>query len=290
MSTECPHCRGKTDDAWHRAMECKLARQRRARAKEEGVKLRNWQPWQLDVTMPVPYRSLLMPVEPEVELPPPCHEVRAFIGDQEVPVETFKFDPRERAAADGSATHVPWPALARAGWAVTQLVRGTLRVLMGTVDPRMRQNAAVAEHMAAMQAATKGVAGPLAIDCQAVLNTARRPLTQRVDYRRKHGTWWKRIGKLATTEWHKVDAHVDVPENPATNEEMDIWLNDKADDRAKKSIGWHGIAECTEGDYKTAANRAKATLLEVASNLAEHPPPREQGIEYHRAPPLLQQD
>ena len=103
----------------------------------------------------------------------------------------FSFDPEVRAASDGSATNVRWPAIARAAWAVAQRVKGTWRVLMGTVGPHLRQNAAVAEHTAAMQAVTHGIKGPLAIDCNVVLFAARRPVPQRVDYRRKHATWWK---------------------------------------------------------------------------------------------------
>ena len=137
---------------------------------------------------------MLIPADPEISMNPPQSDTRAFVGDEEVPVEGFTFDSEARAASDGSATNVRWPAIARAAWVVTQYVKGTWRVLMGTVGPHLRQNAAVAEHMAAMQAVTHGIRGPLAIDCNAVLFTARRPVPQRVDYRRKHGTWWKRLG------------------------------------------------------------------------------------------------
>ena len=284
VNSDCPHCPGKLDTAWHRAMECKLAGMRRRRAKEEGHNVRNWQPWQLELTAPEPYRRLLLPVEPDIAVQPSQSEMRAYVNGSEVPVDSFRFDPMERAASDGSANNVLWPAIARAGWAVTQFAQGTWRILMGTVDPHLRQNAATAEHVAAMHAALKGVRGALAIDCNAVLSTARRPVQQRVDYRRKHGTWWKRVGLLATSQWHKVRAHVDVPENPVTDEEKDIWLNDKADNRAKESLKWHGLAECTESDYKVAATRAKHFLTEAACNMAEHPPPREQGIEYHKEP------
>ena len=46
----------------------------------------------------------------------------------------------------------------------------------------------------------------------------------------------ERVGEIATAQWHKVAAHVNVPEHPVTNEEKDIWLNDKADNRAKETI------------------------------------------------------
>ena len=94
----------------------------------------------------------------------------------------------------------------------------------------------------------------------------------------------EKVGHLATDQWHKVDAHVEVASEPRTEEEIDTWLNDKADTKAKDAILLHGLGECAEQDYKTAATRAQDLLAEAAHNLAEHPPPKEQGIEYHRVP------
>ena len=111
---------------------------------------------------------------------------------------------------------------------------------------------------------------------------SKRPISQRCNYRRKHATWWKRIGDRDLESWLKVQAHVAVKEQPDTEEEIDIWLNDRADTRAKETIAWHGLMESAQEDYKTAAGRVKAALREIGANLAEHPRPRDRGIEYIR--------
>ena len=97
------------------------------------------------------------------------------------------------------------------------------------------------------------------------------------------------MGRLPVDGWHKVKAHTTVKEAPATTQEIDEWLNDYADRKAKDSLEWHGIHETMEEEYKTAAARARALLHEMGANLAAHPKPSENNIEYRKPPGMGRQ-
>ena len=48
-------------------------------------------------------RDLLLPLRPQSAAPPPSSILRAFRGDEEIPISDFKFVPSEPGAGDGSA-------------------------------------------------------------------------------------------------------------------------------------------------------------------------------------------
>ena len=81
-----------------------------------------------------------------------------------------------------------------------------------------------------------------------------------------------------------MDAHVEVPKDPKTPDEIDIWLTDRADTGAKKAVQWHALSEYSQDQYKNAAVRVKYLLRELGANLAEHPRPRDAGEEYVMVP------
>ena len=71
------------------------------------------------------------------------------------------------------------------------------------------------------------------------------------------------MGRQPIAGWHKVKAHTEKKSNPVTDTEIDEWLNAEADGRAKSSIDMHELMDLTEEDYKAAAERAHAMLVEM---------------------------
>ena len=280
----CKCCARKADTTWHRAFECLKVQQRKQREEAEGKKTWTWPKWKTEATSPEAMQSLLIPADLEIDVPPAQDEVHAYIDGEEVPVESFSLVPGVPAASDGSAVNSKWPTIARAAWSVVQHAHGVWYVLMGTVGPRWKQLAVTAEYEAAIRAARAGATRSLAIDCNAVLKPAMRGVQQRCDYRRRHATWWRAIGRGATSGWRKVQAHIEVPEHPCTEEEVDVWLNDKADSKAKEALKWHYMPDSTQELFKKGAERAQAFLKEVSANLAEHPRPKDAHVEYARLP------
>ena len=70
-------------------------------------------------------------------------EPRAFEGDEEVEVSSFRFTKGLLVAGDGSAEAASWRQLARAGWAAVQWDPGK-NSLRGIWEPVHRHNPQVA--------------------------------------------------------------------------------------------------------------------------------------------------
>ena len=68
--------------------------------------------------------------------------------------------------------------------------------------------------------------------------------------------------------WFKVQAHVQVPTHPETEEDLRIVLNDKADDRAKHANSWHDIGSTEEDLRKQQASRGFGLLRDAGELLA----------------------
>ncbi|CAK0790677.1 unnamed protein product, partial [Prorocentrum cordatum] len=82
--------------------------------------------------------DLCLPSPPPRLPEPPRGEMRAFIGEREVPVKVFVFVPGEKIAGDGSCSTSPLTSLVRAGWDVVQwdAVQGVLHMIIGSIPSR----------------------------------------------------------------------------------------------------------------------------------------------------------
>ncbi|CAK0879504.1 unnamed protein product, partial [Prorocentrum cordatum] len=87
--------------------------------------------------------DLCLPSPPPRLPEPPRGEMRAFIGEREVPVKDFVVVPGEKIAGDGSCSTSPLTSLVRAGWGVVQwdAVQGVLRMIIGSIHAGMPQSA-----------------------------------------------------------------------------------------------------------------------------------------------------
>ena len=285
----CTTCISSKDTAWHRATTCRRGKLLKHEAKNRR-RVREWQTWQLEVTCSTGLRRFIAPNKP-MEVPEHGEAItRAFIGDQEVPVENFEFVPTEPVAADGTAYNVRWGCLARAAWAAVQQVHGQLRWIAGTVAKTNGQNAVTAEHEGAKMAVEKGARRELLVDCAAVQKVATKSNEERCRHSKVHAGYWKRINVVERSlpcdrrpKWTKVQAHVTVPQQPVTEEDRRIVLNDKADTKCKEANLWHKVPEQEEDDWKRKAGRALSMLKDMAETLARYPKPREEEVEYKRA-------
>ena len=285
----CTTCVSSKDTAWHRATTCRRGKLLKHEAKHRR-RVREWQTWQLEVTCSTGLRRFIAPNKP-MEVPEHGEAItRAFIGDQEVPVENFEFVPTEPVAADGTAYNVRWGCLARAAWAAVQQVHGQLRWIAGTVAKTNGQNAVTAEHEGAKMAVEKGARRELLVDCAAVQKVATKSNEERCRHSKVHAGYWKRINVVERSlpcdrrpKWTKVQAHVTVPQQPVTEEDRRIVLNDKADTKCKEANLWHKVPEQEEDDWKRKAGRALSMLKDMAETLARYPKPREEEVAYKRA-------
>ena len=280
----CPAC-GKIDTPAHRVFEC---------GAYEAGRVEQGERW--DQAMAAcraceddKLCSHLLPLRPERVAAPPSAVTRAFEGDDEVPLASFRFAPSEPVAGDGSASTSPLESLRRGGFGVVQWVRATGKLLrlLGTLPLASAQSAVAAEH-AAFEAGALHSDGSCTYigDCNAVLSVGRLGVVSGAAPRSRFASVWRGLSRQdgAFSELLKQKAHVEVTESPESPSEWRAWLNDQADQAAKEAARLHDVHGPTHVWLEDQLARVKKFLYAASRVLESGPAPREEWKSLRRAP------
>ena len=136
--------------------------------------------------------------------------------------------------------------------------------------------APAAEHEALVHAAQHG-AEEYITDCQAIIDEWSSGWAGCTSCSRVYAGYWRQLpSREAIKIIAKVKAHVEVPCDPKTEEEMEVFLNDKADTWAKKGRDCQTVPKAEASKYLLLAKKVQGVLWEAARRLAAFPRPAEE--------------
>ena len=263
------------DTGWHRATTCKRVQEPRCL---NSCRLES-------VVWPVHRRSGAPTVWDPQNIPKPENVVRAFKGRVEVDPQEFRFRPERKGGSDGSATDLKTEFTARGAWAVVQQQEdGEWWWIGGTIPESEAQNAATGELMGAWQASEKGIQRELVVDCNTIALPGGKDVEEVLRPNNKHGKWWKAICRKGRPMYIKAKAHQEVPANPSSLEELEVVINDMADQKAKEANSWHRVGEQVASDWAAAIGRAVRYLTQLGERLAAFPKPSTETISFVKKP------